>query len=171
MGWRKTSRATETLHFALGVLGQTLRELPPGFLIDFKRTAAQIGIVPQCNFKDTHPMTTSSQWIGAIRDACLEPDPVRSNQLITCLHYRLSEELAARLGRDAGPNFHSWAVWGSRKAGVTIRQEDLDSAITNATRTAGVVGSAVGACLGGLIGRVMRWDTETLPALAGDPGS
>ena len=112
-------------------------------------------------------MTTSSQWIGAIRDACLEPDPVRSNQLITCLHYRLSEELAARLGRDAGPNFHSWAVWGSRKAGVTIRQEDLDSAITNATRTAGVVGSAVGACLGGLIGRVMRWDMETLPALAG----
>jgi hypothetical protein len=102
-------------------------------------------------------MTTSERWIGAIRDACSEPDPTRSNQLITRLHYRLSEGLAAVLGRDGGPNFHSWAVWGSKKAGFTIRQEDLDSAIGDATATAGVVGSAVGAAVGVLAGRWLRW--------------
>jgi hypothetical protein len=78
-------------------------------------------------------MTTSKRWIKAIEDACAEPDSARSNQSITRLHYLLSEVLTVRLGREGGPNFHSWAVWGSRKAGVTIRQEDLDSAINNAT--------------------------------------
>jgi len=38
----------------------------------------------------------------------------------------------------------SWAVWGSRKAGVTIRQEDLDSAIRDAFVVAGGVGVATG---------------------------
>ena len=89
-------------------------------------------------------MTTSERWIKAIEDACAEPDLARSNQLITSVHYLLSEALADMLGRVGGPNFHSWAVWGSRKAGVTIRQEDLDSAIGNATVTAGVVGSLIG---------------------------
>jgi hypothetical protein len=28
-------------------------------------------------------------------------------------------------GTDAGANFHSWAVWGSKKARVIVRQEDL----------------------------------------------
>ena len=93
-------------------------------------------------------MTTSTRWIRVIEDACAEPDPARSNQLITRLHYLLSEALAEGLGREGGPNFHSWAVWGSRKAGVTIRQEDLDSAISNATVTAGVVGSVIGAATG-----------------------
>ena len=102
-------------------------------------------------------MTTSERWIGAIRDACSEPDPARSNQLITRLHYLLSEAHAAVLGREGGPNFHSWAVWGSKKAGFTIRQEDLDSAIGNATATAGVVGSAVGAAAGILAGHWLRW--------------
>jgi hypothetical protein len=102
-------------------------------------------------------MTTSERWIGAIRDACSEPDPTRSNQLITRVHYRLSEALAAALGREGGPNFHSWAVWGSKKAGFTIRQEDLDSAIRNATVTAGVVGSAVGAATGVRAGRWLGW--------------
>ncbi len=80
-----------------------------------------------------------------IRAACTEPDAVRSNRMITGLHYLLSEELAKAMGREGGPNFHSWAVWGSRKAGATIRQEDLDNAIHNASITAGVVGSVVGA--------------------------
>ena len=75
------------------------------------------------------------------------------------------------MGRDAGPNFHTWAVWGSRKAGVTIRQEDLESAVSNATITAGVVGSVVGAIAGFAIGR--RFDykrdlrTPTLGAFVG----
>ncbi|HEY4363572.1 MAG TPA: glycine zipper domain-containing protein [Bryobacteraceae bacterium] len=98
-------------------------------------------------------MTTSERWAREIETACDEPDPVRCNQRITRLHYSLSEALAELLGREGGPNFHSWAVWGSRKAGVTIRQEDLDSAIHDATVTAGVVGSMVGAATGLFLGR------------------
>ena len=66
-------------------------------------------------------MITSERWISAIEDACKEPDRARCNQRITMLHYRLSAALADALVREGGPNFHTWAVWGSRKAGVTIR--------------------------------------------------
>ncbi len=52
--------------------------------------------------------------------------------------------MRAVTGDDAGANFHTWAVWGSRKAGVTIRQEDLGEAIRNATVVAGLVGLIVG---------------------------
>jgi len=103
-------------------------------------------------------MTTSEQWIREIEDACAEPERARSNQSITRLHYLLSEALANGLGREGGPNFHSWAVWGSRKAGVTIRQEDLDSAITTATVTAAVVGSLVGAATAGR--KLAIWSRE-----------
>jgi len=112
-------------------------------------------------------MTTSKRWIRAIENACAEPDLARSNQLITMLHYLLSEALADGLGREGGPNFHSWAVWGSRKAGVTIRQEDLDSAIRNATVTAGVVGSVIGAATGVFSGRRLRWTPDYLTAAIG----
>lgn len=65
-------------------------------------------------------MTTSEGWIKTVEEACSEPGPARSNHLITRLHYLLSEALADALGRDGGPNFHTWAVWGSRKAGVRL---------------------------------------------------
>jgi hypothetical protein len=109
---------------------------------------------------DTDDMNPSERWIGAIEDACAEPDPARSNRLITGLHYLLSEALADGLGREGGPNFHSWAVWGSRKAGVTIRQEDLDSAIRSATVTAGVVGGVIGAAAGVFAGRWLGWTAD-----------
>jgi len=112
-------------------------------------------------------MTTSEQWIREIEDACAEPERARSNQSITRLHYLLSEALANRLGREGGPNFHSWAVWGSRKAGVTIRQEDLDSAITTATVTAAVVGSLVGAATGVFAGRLLHWVPNYFTAAIG----
>ena len=112
-------------------------------------------------------MNSSERWIGAIEDACAEPDPARSNRLITRLHYLLSEALADGLGREGGPNFHSWAVWGSRKAGVTIRQEDLDSAIRNATVTAGVVGGVIGAATGIFAGRWLGWATDYFTAAGG----
>ncbi len=112
-------------------------------------------------------MTTSAQWLRAIEDACAEPDAAHSNQLITKLHYLLSEALADRMGRDGGPNFHSWAVWGSLKAGVTIRQEDLDSAISNATMTAGVVGSGIGAMVGILAGHWLPWLPDYVTAAIG----
>jgi len=112
-------------------------------------------------------MTTSERWIRAIDDACAEPDPVRSNQLITMLHYSLSEALADSLGRNGGPNFHTWAVWGSRKAGVTIRQEDLNSAIGNATLTAGGVGILIGAATGVFAGHLLHWTPDYLTAAGG----
>lgn len=103
----------------------------------------------------------------AIHDACNEPDMTRSNQRITHLHYRLSEALANQLGRSGGPNFHTWAVWGSRKAGVTIRQEDLDSAIRNATLTAGITGSMIGAAAGFLCGRTLHWPLDSFNTALG----
>ncbi|WP_263355930.1 hypothetical protein [Acidicapsa ligni] len=126
-------------------LGASISEIPSNRItlfingiIEAAKLCARLGV------SDTNDMTTSERWIKAIEEACAEPDMSYSNQLITRLHYLLSEALADRLGRAGGPNFHSWAVWGSRKAGATIRQEDLESAITNATLTAGAVGSVVG---------------------------
>jgi hypothetical protein len=100
----------------------------------------------------TTTRSVSEQWLNAIEAACAEPDAARCNRRITELHFSLSEALANALGRDAGPNFHTWAVWGSRKAGVTIRQEDLDTAIHDATWTAGCVGLCVGITSGILLG-------------------
>jgi hypothetical protein len=109
-------------------------------------------------------MTTSERWIANIEEACAEPEPASSNRSITILHYRLSEALAHALGRKGGPNFHSWAVWGSRKAGVTIRQEDLESAIRNATTVAIFVGSAIGVGTGILAGHTLHWSAGYLAA-------
>lgn len=105
--------------------------------------------------------------MNAIEDACAEPDFARSNQLITQLHFLLSQALASILGREGGPNFHTWAVWGSQKAGVTIRQEDLDDAIRNATTTAGVVGTLIGAATGVIAGRRLDEMPDYLNAAAG----
>jgi hypothetical protein len=112
-------------------------------------------------------MTTSECWIQAIEDACREPDAAKCNRRITQLHYSLSEALAETLGRDGGPNFHTWAVWGSRKAGVTIRQEDLESAVGNAIATAGVIGSSIGAAAGILTRHWLGFGPDYLAAAAG----
>ncbi len=94
---------------------------------------------------------TAAFWLAAIRDARAEPNAVLANLKITQLHHSLSQALARVLAPADGPNFHTWAVWGSRKAGVTIRQEDLDSAISDATHVAGIVGAAVGGAAGVLV--------------------
>lgn len=83
-------------------------------------------------------------WDKEIADAVETSDPPLSNRKITLVHYRLSQVLQAVTGAEAGANFHTWAVWGSRKAGVTIRQEDLGEAIHNATVVSGIVGFLVG---------------------------
>ena len=103
----------------------------------------------------------------AIDDACNEPDMTRCNHRITRLHFELSEALENAMGREGGPNFHSWAVWGSRKAGVTIRQEDLGSAIVNATWTAGIVGALIGGAVGVLAGRLLHWSPDVMTAAIG----
>lgn len=83
-------------------------------------------------------------WAREIAEAIETSDPSLSNRRITLVHYKLSQVLHAVTGTDAGANFHTWAVWGSRKAGVTIRQEDLTEALRNATVVAGIVGLIVG---------------------------
>jgi hypothetical protein len=64
--------------------------------------------------------------------------------LITLAHSDLSNRLRILTGESAGANFHSWAVWGSKKAGVTIRQEDLEQALRNARVVSGICGLFVG---------------------------
>src|SRR5689334_4479038 len=86
----------------------------------------------------------AAHWEREIAAAVGESDAALSNRKITLVHYRLSKILQAVTGADAGANFHTWAVWGSRKAGVTIRQEDLGKALRDATVVSGAVGFVVG---------------------------
>lgn len=64
-------------------------------------------------------------WRQQISEAVETPDPALSNRMITLVHYRLSQVLQSVTGPDSGANFHTWAVWGSRKAGVTISTRRL----------------------------------------------
>lgn len=66
-------------------------------------------------------------WAEQIDDVIATADPVLCNLRITVAHEELSLALRRVLGDGVGANFHSWAVWGSKKAGTTIRQEDLPS--------------------------------------------
>ena len=111
---------------------------------------------------NTSPNTAVGSLQKEIRLALREPDPVLANLKITRCHYLLAQALQRTLGEGAGANFHSWAVWGSRKAGVTIRQEDLDQA----KRDGSVVGSAVGALVGLGCGWLLGWAPGWLPAAA-----
>lgn len=110
-------------------------------------------------------------WEREITDAVEAPDPALSNRKITLVHYRLSQVLQAVTGTEAGANFHTWAVWGSRKAGVTIRQEDLGEAIHNATIVSGIVGFIVGLAVSWLSKRLwltnLHWSIIPLSALFG----
>lgn len=103
--------------------------------------------------------TTRAYWEQAIAAAIETTDPSLANRRITLVHYKLSQVLHEVTGSNAGANFHTWAVWGSRKAGVTIRQEDLGEALRNATVVAGIVGLIVGALASSLT--IYMW----LPAL------
>ena len=97
-----------------------------------------------------------------IQLALREVDPVLANLKITRCHHLLAQALQQALGEGAGANFHSWAVWGSRKAGVTIRQEDLDQARRDGSMVGGVAGALVGVSCGWLLG----WNLGWLPAAA-----
>lgn len=109
-----------------------------------------------------YPTIASSSLQQEIRAALQEPDPVLANLKITRCHYLLAQALRRVLGEGAGANFHSWAVWGSRKAGVTIRQEDVDQA----QRDGSVVGSTVGALVGLGCGWALGWPPVWLPLAA-----
>lgn len=97
------------------------------------------------------------QWNSLISDSVETSDPIQSNFKITRVHFLLSRALADAVGAEAGANFHSWAVWGSRKAGITIRQEDKDQASRDATIVAGMVGGLVGIGAGWFCAAVSQW--------------
>ncbi len=67
-----------------------------------------------------------SDWWQALIDVAVSgSDPVLGNLRITLAHQQLSLALHEITGTASGANFHTWAVWGSKKAGKTIREEDL----------------------------------------------
>lgn len=88
---------------------------------------------------------TESEWHTQIDRAVDEPDPILGNLLITVAHDDLSRALLAALGPDAGANFHSWAVWGSKKAGETIRFEDTRGVRHGTWLVSGLTAVATGA--------------------------
>lgn len=87
-------------------------------------------------------------WESEIDGAVLHPRPILCNLRITLVHHELSSALREVTGPDTGANFHTWAVWGSKKAGRTIRKEDIPL-LEPAT---GALGLGVGALAGHVFG-------------------
>jgi hypothetical protein len=81
---------------------------------------------------------------AALAAIATTPDPVAANRLITRAHHELGHLLAAALGEDTGPNFHTWAVWGSREAGRTIARHDVVGLTPAVTALGALVGAALG---------------------------
>jgi hypothetical protein len=80
-------------------------------------------------------------WQERIDEAVDGHDPVLANLRITLVHQQLSLALRRLIGEGSGANFHTWAVWGSKTAGRTIRREDLPVPI-GAVMPAGALGGA-----------------------------
>jgi hypothetical protein len=82
-----------------------------------------------------------AHWTALIDDAVDDRDPVLSNLRITLAHQQLSLAVQRLIGPSSGANFHTWAVWGSKTAGRTIRREDLPLP-SRAVMPAGALGGA-----------------------------
>ena len=80
-------------------------------------------------------------WRTEIDEAVGHRDPVMSNLRITLVHQQLSLALRRLISEGSGANFHTWAVWGSKTAGRTIRREDLPVPM-RAVMPAGALGGA-----------------------------
>jgi hypothetical protein len=90
-------------------------------------------------------------WRSQIDMAIAGGDPALCNLRITLAHQELSLALRRITGENAGANFHTWAVWGSKKAGRTIRNEDVPLLSRPAIGSAALVcaGAAAGLARGG----------------------
>jgi hypothetical protein len=109
-----------------------------------------------------------ASWTGLIHDAVHEPNPALGNLKITRAHYLLSQALGEVVGADAGANFHTWAVWGSRKAGVTIRREGLDRAMREVSVLSFCAGLLIGFALAVyLAGGQAGWIVPVVSAVGG----
>ena len=84
-------------------------------------------------FENRKEWLDADWWRREIDKIVSIEDPVLSNLRVTQAHYRLSQLLHDVTGENSGANFHTWAVWGSKKAGETIRQEDTRR-VRHATR-------------------------------------
>jgi hypothetical protein len=86
-------------------------------------------------------------WQAEIDAATVPGDPALCNLRITLLHHELSLALRSVTGAESGANFHTWAVWGSKKAGRTIRQEDVPWLRPAAAAAGGLAGGRATAAL------------------------
>jgi hypothetical protein len=121
--------------------------------------------------RDLPPEQTSARWwTWRIRAAVAEEDEGRSNLRVTEIHYHLSQAMRAMLGADSGANFHSWAVWGSKKAGVTIRRKDFQQALRNGAFDRSAVGAAGGRLIAWLCGDAAGERASARPHSARGPG-
>lgn len=100
-----------------------------------------------------------ASWNRLIAEAAHEPNPTLSNLKVTRAHYLLSLALREIVGPEGGANFHTWAVWGSRKAGTTVRAEGLERALREVT----ILALSMGLMAGFLSGTILRsWLPEWL---------
>lgn len=76
-------------------------------------------------------------------------EPAHCNECVTLAHQELSLALHSVTGAASGANFHTWAVWGSKKAGTTIRRQDVP--------WLGPAAGGVAAISGALASSAVRW--------------
>ena len=81
-------------------------------------------------------------WQAQIDAAVSGGDLVIRNLKITLAHQELSLALRHITGPASGANFHTWAVWGSKKAGHTIRREELPILKSVAWAIGGMLGAS-----------------------------
>jgi hypothetical protein len=91
----------------------------------------------------------AASWHRTLDRVVALRDRRRANRLITESHDELSQALAGVLGRDAGANFHTWAVWGSREAGTTIAARDIRGFTAIAAAAAALLAAGSTRALGG----------------------
>lgn len=125
------------------------------YFLGERRAERRVGCVhEQLNWHDT------TWWESRIDATVGIPQPILSNLRITVMHHELSTALRAITGADSGANFHTWAVWGSKKAGKTIRREDIPYLMPAV--------ATLGAGIGALTAQLARPRPERItPTLAG----
>ncbi len=99
-----------------------------------------MSVVPEAGGRLNKCWFDNSWWDERIGRAISTADPVLANLRITVAHYQLSLAMREVLGYKTGSNFHTWATWGSKKAGATIRQEDVPHVRALALLTGGGLG-------------------------------
>ena len=110
--------------------------------------------IPGAAMNATPRLHIEAYWNRQIAAAVSLPNAVQANAAITAVHAELGRALTRLLGD--GPNFHTWAVWGSSKAGETIRGEGNERAEWELPLAAAVVG--------GLAGLVIAWPFAVSPS-------